>query len=114
MDDFNPNFRRNVNPRLIAKKGEKVRGRRIDNHGDRTVQQPTGSIVPVPFGCRVSSQKRPVNSGEPGRPPDTKEDITLAIQSGRNIRNPVQIGQTVFQVVLRFDFVEFFQQFVSV
>ena len=100
MDDFNPNVRRNVNPRLIAKKGEKVRGRRIDNHGDRKVEQPTGGIVAVPFGCRVSSQKRPVNDGEPGRPPDSTEDITLAIQSGRNIRRPIQIGQTVFQVNL--------------
>lgn len=104
MDDFNPNFPRNHDPKLIVNKEKVPTGRRIDNHQDRQVIQPNGGVITVDFGCRTNPDRHVVNSGatgsfEPDKRSVTKKLKQVASKGGSTIRSPFQIGQKVSEVV---------------
>lgn len=105
MDDFNPNFPRNHDPKLIANKGKVPTGRRIDRHQNRQVTQPSGGVISVDFGCRTNPDRHVVNSGATGSFEPPKRIVTenlkkIASKGGSTIRSPIQIGQKVSEVVL--------------
>ena len=110
MDDFNPNFPRNHDPKLIANKGKVPTGRRIDRHQNRQVTQPSGGVISVDFGCRTNPDRHVVNSGatgsfEPDRRIVTENLKKIASKGGSTIRSPIQIGQKVSEVVFVLSFV---------
>ena len=103
MDDFNPNFPRNYDPKLIVDKGKVPSGRRIDNHQDRQIVQPNQSVISVGFGCRTNPDRGVVNTGATGSLDPDKWQVTdslkkVASKGGSFIRSPFQIGQKVSEV----------------
>ena len=103
MDDFNPNFPRNHDPKLIVNKGKVPTGRRLDNHQNRQLVQPNQSVVPVQFCCRTNPDRDIVNTGATGSLDPEKWLVTEKLQKvtqkgGSFIRSQIQSGQKVSEV----------------